>query len=668
MQITRVSPQEISAEPVAGRTKPGSIVAGRRSSAAAAAAALARAHAAARRRRSTCSTGPSGICRKRVPSAWNASTSPVREEGVVALAAGGVAEPARAEHVLDLARERRARGHDLHPAAERALEHRAHERVVGAAEDHGVDLRLAQRRAVAADRVDDAAVEREAALDDRGQVRAGDRGDVDERVGLGDRALVGAARDGRRRGEQPDAAVARRRHRLHRPGLHDAEHVDAERRLHQAAAQHRQRGRGGRVAGHHEQLDPARDQLLGDLERERLQLGRRALAVGEARGVREVDEVLVRQLHEQLVEDGEPADPRVEHADRAPAQLLGEGALRHAASVPRRPPGLLADPVDRRLELLDHRVGDPLVRERAARLHDAGEDHRHQQDQPDVLDRALPALARPRPHDPRVQPAHRLVAHRPSDPFAFSARRGAGSESSAAAATALRLPVTKACRLCVGSPRAARARRDEHVPDARAARARGRSCATRSRRCGGAATSRSSCSRSPPAPATTRAPRSSCGGATAGQRFDVVHVHFGLVAWPALLAGLRPLVVTLHGNDLLHPRSRPFTRAALPLTALPAAVSRAFSRNVPGAGRSRRVAILPMGVDLTRFRPIPRAEARARLGLDPAGPYLLFPHEPSRPLKRFDRAREAAGDVPLLTLGGVPADEVPYWINEGKQK
>ena len=57
------------------------------------------------------------------------------------------------------------------------------------------------------------------------------------------------------------------------------------------------------------------------------------------------------------------------------------------------------------------------------------------------------------------------------------------------------------------------------------------------------------------------------------------------------------------------------------------------------------------------------AKTGARLGLDPAGPYLLFPHEPSRPLKRFDRARAAAGDVPLLTLGGVPAEEVPYWIN-----
>ena len=121
--------------------------------------------------------------------------------------------------------------------------------------------------------------------------------------------------------------------------------------------------------------------------------------------------------------------------------------------------------------------------------------------------------------------------------------------------------------------------------------------------------------------------------------------------------------MTLHGNDLFVRRSNLVTRAALPFTALPAAVSRAFSRNLPGAGVKRRVAVLPVGIALERFRPIPRAEARARLGLDPAGPYLLFPHDPARPLKRFDRAREAAGDVPLLTLGAVAPDEVPYWIN-----
>src|SRR5215218_5306095 len=112
------------------------------------------------------------------------------------------------------------------------------------------------------------------------------------------------------------------------------------------------------------------------------------------------------------------------------------------------------------------------------------------------------------------------------------------------------------------------------------------------------------------------------------RKFDIVHAHFGLTAWPALLSRLGPVVVTLHGNDLFHARSNRITRAALPFTALPATVSREFSRNIPGAGTRRRVAVLPVGIDLGRFRPIPRREARERLGLDPDGPYLLFPHDP----------------------------------------
>jgi teichuronic acid biosynthesis glycosyltransferase TuaC len=148
-----------------------------------------------------------------------------------------------------------------------------------------------------------------------------------------------------------------------------------------------------------------------------------------------------------------------------------------------------------------------------------------------------------------------------------------------------------------------------------------------------------------------------------GRRFDVIHAHFGLTAWPAVAARLGPVVVTLHGNDLFHPRSNRLSRAVLPLTALPAAVSREFSGLLRGAGTTRRVAVLPVGIDLSRFRPIPRREARERLGLDPEGPYLLFPHDPSRPLKRFDRAQEAAVGTTLLTMGRVPPDEVPYWIN-----
>ena len=64
-----------------------------------------------------------------------------------------------------------------------------------------------------------------------------------------------------------------------------------------------------------------------------------------------------------------------------------------------------------------------------------------------------------------------------------------------------------------------------------------------------------------------------------------------------------------------------------------------------------------------RFHPIERAQARRQLGLDPAGPYLLFPSDPARSEKRYDRARQIAGDTPLLTLGAVEPARVPLFVN-----
>jgi teichuronic acid biosynthesis glycosyltransferase TuaC len=145
--------------------------------------------------------------------------------------------------------------------------------------------------------------------------------------------------------------------------------------------------------------------------------------------------------------------------------------------------------------------------------------------------------------------------------------------------------------------------------------------------------------------------------------FDIVHAHFGLTAWPALRLRGAAHSVTLHGTDLRHPRSKRITRAALPFLDLVAAVSPELAREVPGAGRRRRVAVLPCGVDLDRFAPIPRAQARERLGLQPDEPVVLFPADPSRPSKRFDRARDIAGETRLLTLGRVHPFEVPLYVN-----
>lgn len=145
--------------------------------------------------------------------------------------------------------------------------------------------------------------------------------------------------------------------------------------------------------------------------------------------------------------------------------------------------------------------------------------------------------------------------------------------------------------------------------------------------------------------------------------FDVVHAHFGLTIWPSLALRGAPHAVTIHGNDLVHPRSRAITLAGLPFMDLVAPVSEPLSELIPRRLVRGVVNMLPCGVDLERFRPIPREEARRELGLDPAGPYLLFAADPARPEKRYDRALELAGDVPLLHLGRVDPQLVPLWVN-----
>jgi glycosyltransferase involved in cell wall biosynthesis len=142
---------------------------------------------------------------------------------------------------------------------------------------------------------------------------------------------------------------------------------------------------------------------------------------------------------------------------------------------------------------------------------------------------------------------------------------------------------------------------------------------------------------------------------------DIVHAHFGLTAWPALaLRGPRH-AVTLHGTDVRHPRTRRLTLAALRHMDLVATVSESLAREL--GELEPPPLVLPCGVALERFRPIPRDAARLALGLDREGPYLLFPADPKRPEKRFDHARELAGSVRLISLGATAPDYVTLAIN-----
>ena len=153
------------------------------------------------------------------------------------------------------------------------------------------------------------------------------------------------------------------------------------------------------------------------------------------------------------------------------------------------------------------------------------------------------------------------------------------------------------------------------------------------------------------------------------ERFDLVHAHYGLAGWCALLAGARPLIVTFHGTDVRRRIVGPLSRRLAPRLDLVAVASRAlFAPEGGRAGlplRQGASAILPCGADFESFKPGSRRDARTRLGLDPEGRYLLFPASTSRPVKRHDRAVEVArlANAELLCGGAIEPDAMVDWIN-----
>ena len=136
-----------------------------------------------------------------------------------------------------------------------------------------------------------------------------------------------------RRGEQPDPPRVTGDDRDLRGRPQHADHVDVATARPHVPLDGIERGRARRVARDHQQLGAGGEQMLGDLDRERLELGLGTVAVREPRRVAEVQVVLGGQRDEQFVQDGEPADAGVEHPDR----LVGFRSHR-AAWCQSRPP------------------------------------------------------------------------------------------------------------------------------------------------------------------------------------------------------------------------------------------------------------------------------------------------------------------------------------------
>ncbi|MGH2906069.1 MAG: glycosyltransferase [Solirubrobacterales bacterium] len=151
------------------------------------------------------------------------------------------------------------------------------------------------------------------------------------------------------------------------------------------------------------------------------------------------------------------------------------------------------------------------------------------------------------------------------------------------------------------------------------------------------------------------------------REYDVVHAHYGLTGWVARRAKASPLVVTYHGTDLRDEKVGKWSRRLAKRIDQAAVVSTSLGEELKGVKKLKRpLAVLPTGVNLERARPLDRTACRHELKIDPEGSFVLFPADPQRTEKRYDRAEitlAAFPDAQLLTLGGVAPETVPLYIN-----
>ncbi|MBI3154375.1 MAG: glycosyltransferase [Burkholderiales bacterium] len=114
-------------------------------------------------------------------------------------------------------------------------------------------------------------------------------------------------------------------------------------------------------------------------------------------------------------------------------------------------------------------------------------------------------------------------------------------------------------------------------------------------------------------------------------RLDLIDAHFAYpdgFAASVLGRWLRvPVTITLRGTEVRHaqdPALAPQLRAALKRAARVFAVSESLRRVALGLGApADKVLVVGNGVDLDKFSPMPRAEARRLLGLPPDVPVLV---------------------------------------------
>lgn len=148
-------------------------------------------------------------------------------------------------------------------------------------------------------------------------------------------------------------------------------------------------------------------------------------------------------------------------------------------------------------------------------------------------------------------------------------------------------------------------------------------------------------------------------------RPDVVHANFGLTIPFALAQPNRPVVCSLWGSDL-YGRYGAVSRWCAKRCDAVVVMSEEMADELDAACH-----VIPHGIDMKRFRPMDRDNARTDLGWRADAKHVLFPYTPERGVKDYPRAErvvDAARErldtpVELQTIHDVPHERMPTYMN-----
>ena len=150
------------------------------------------------------------------------------------------------------------------------------------------------------------------------------------------------------------------------------------------------------------------------------------------------------------------------------------------------------------------------------------------------------------------------------------------------------------------------------------------------------------------------------------RNYNLVHAHYSLSAFAASMAGSFPLVVSLMGSDTY-------------MSGFLRVVARFFYKNrwrvtiVKTIKMKEKLMmdnahVIPNGVDIERFKPIPKYDARNHVGFPSDKKLILFISIPNRPEKNLELAEDALkainnSDVVLKHIYNVPNEDMPFFYN-----